>query len=103
MLKLKYSRLARHDMEDIIFYISHELKNKKAALDLEMEFEKQAKNILTFPYGTSEYQSSEILEHKYRETKAKNFSIFYFIDEKNEVITISRVLYQKRDIDNLLK
>lgn len=103
MLKLKYSRLARHDMEEIIFYISHELKNKKAALDLEMEFEKQAKNILAFPYGTSEYQSSDVLEHQYRKAKAKNFNIFYFIDEENKVIIISRVLYQKRDVDNLLK
>lgn len=103
MHKLRYSRLAKYDMEEIIHYISYELKNKKAALDLEMEFERQAKNILTFPYGASEYQSSEILEHQYRKTKANNFYIFYFIDEENKTITISRVLYQKRDIDNLLK
>lgn len=90
-------------MEEIIFYVSNELKNITAAINLIEDFKKEENKILTFPYGASEYQTIKPLEHSYRKTKVKNFYLFYYIDEENKLITISRVLYQKRDIDNLLK
>lgn len=103
MYNIEYLPLAKKDMEEIIYYISHELKNKKAALDLIDEFNRQEKNILTFPYGASEYQPIKSLKYKYRKVKIKNFYMFYVLHEDKKLITISRILFQKRDIEKLLK
>lgn len=103
MYKIEYLPIAKSDMEEIIYYISQELKNTKAALDLINEFRKQEKNILTFPYGSSICQTIKPLKYEYRKVSASNFHIFYVIDENKKIITISRVLYQKRNIEEMLK
>ncbi len=104
MYKLTFLPLAKKDMDEIVYYISFNLKNKKAALDSANEFIKNANNILTFSYGASEYTSLvNKLEYTYRCVKIKNFYMFYVIDEDKKVITIVRVLYRKRNIDKLLK
>lgn len=103
MYKIIYLPIAKSDLEEIIHYITYELKNSVAAINLIKEFEKEEKNILTFPYGVSEYQAIKTLEHKYRKVRIKNYFMFYFIDEESKIITISRVLYQKRNIDKLIK
>ncbi len=103
MYRLEYLKLAKEDMDNIIYYISYHLKNKTAALHLAEEFIKSTNNIMLFPYGTSEYVSTWKLKNKYRRVKVKNFYIFYTIDEKKKVITIARVVYRKRDLDKLLK
>ena len=90
-------------MDEIIYYIAYNLKNKKAALDLASEFVKQANNILIFPYGVSEYIPFNKLEYTYRCVKIRNICMFYTIDENNKVITIVRVLYRKMDIEKILK
>lgn len=102
MYKLEFLPIAKKDIDDIIYYISNNLKNKTAARKLANNFIKGANSILEFPYGSSIYKTSEELEHEYRSFKIKNYLMFYIIDEKNQIITIVRVLYQKMDIDNIL-
>lgn len=60
-------------------------------------------NILQFPYGYSVYQSIGTLKYEYRSYRVKNFLMFYTINEKQKLITIIRVLYQKMDINNILE
>lgn len=45
MYKIECLPIAKSDMEEIIYYISQELKNTKAALELINEFRKQEKYI----------------------------------------------------------
>lgn len=101
MFEVKYSNLAKEDMEKIVMYIGKNLKNKKAANDIRNEFEAQVNTILKFPYIASIYMPG-LFEFQYRKISVKNFSIFYVIAEETKTIIISRVLYSKRDIDKLL-
>ncbi len=103
MYKIEYLKLAKEDMEGIIYYVSQHLRNKTAALNLANDFIKCSNNISEFPYGNTEYISTQPLKNKYRGAKVKNFIIFYTINEENKTITIVRVLYQKRNIDKILK
>jgi len=103
MYKIIYLPKAKKDLEEIIYYISHKLKNQTAAVNLIEEFKKQEKNILTFPYGFSIYKNSKKLNHNYRFITAKNFNMFYSIDEENKTITIASIIYNKRNIDKLIK
>ena len=99
MYKLKYLDNALEDYDNILFYISRNLKNTTAALKLKKEINMGEKIILTFPHGMLKYKK----KYKYYVHKVKNYNIFYTIDEKNKIITIVRILYKKRNIDNLLK
>ena len=90
-------------MENIIYYISHNLNNKKAALTLTDELIQGTRSICDFPYGVSEYVPIKKLNHTYRRIQVRNFYMFYTINEETKIITIARVLYRKRDIDHLLK
>ena len=101
MYKLEYLEIAKKDMDNIIYYISHNLKNKSAALKLIDEFLKEMNNIMNFPYASAEYISIKPLNNKYRKSRVKNFLIFYTINEENKTIMIVRVLYQKRNFTNL--
>lgn len=101
--KLVFLPTAKKDIDDIIYYISKNLKNRTAAINLSKEFIKGANNILDFPYGLSEYKPKYKLKNVYRSTKIKNFLMFYTINEQDKIITIVRVLYHKMDINNILE
>lgn len=101
MYKLEYLRIAIDDMNNIVYYVSNKLNNRVAAINLATEFIKEANNLLTFPYGNSEYIPINQTKLKYRRTKIKNFLMFYTINEDNKTITIVRVLHQKQSINKL--
>ena len=103
MYKLEFLPIAKKDIDDIIYYISENLKNRTAVINLSKEFIKGANSILDFPYGLSEYKPKHKLKNVYRSIKVKNFLMFYTINEKDKIITIVRVLYQKMDINSILE
>ena len=103
MYKLEFLPIAKKDMEDIIFYISNNLKNQSAAINLSQSFLKSARSILDFPYGLSEYIPTSKLTKVYRNIKIKKFLMFYTVNEKEKTITVVRVLHQRMDISNILE
>lgn len=101
MYKLEFLPIAKKDMEDIIYYISNVLMNKNAANALAKSFISEANGILDFPYGSSVYHINN-LKYEYRSIKIKNFLMFYTINERDKIVTIVRVLYQKMNINDIL-
>ena len=102
MYKIEYLKIAKKDIDDIIFYIRYNLNNKKAALTFANLLIKETNNILKFPYGNAEYLPIKSLKKVYRKCKVKNYLIFYTINEVTNVITIVRVLCSKRDLNKIL-
>ena len=102
MYKLEFLPIAKKDMNDIIYYVSNNLKNNTAAKNISNSFINGAKSILVFPFGSSIYKTTYNLEKEYRFIKINNFLMFYTIDDKEEIITIMRVIYEKMDIKNML-
>lgn len=102
MYKLVYLPIAKSDIDNIIHYIAINLQNKSAAKKLAESFIDGANSILNFPYGSSIYQPMGILKNEYRSIRIKNFLMFYTIDEKEKLVIVVRVLYQKRNINNIL-
>ena len=83
MYRIEFLPIVKKDIDNIIYYISH--------------------NILEFPCGCSVYKPLSTLKNEYRSYKVKNFLIFYTINDRKNLITIVRVLYQKMNIDNILE
>ena len=102
MYKLEFLPIAKKDMDDIIYYISNNLKNSSAARNLAKNFINGANSILEFPYGLSVYKPFGKLKYDYRCVKINNFLMFYTINEKEKIITIVRILYKKMDINSIL-
>ena len=103
MYRIEFLPIAKKDIDDIVYYISHNLKNITASKKIRDLFINSFDNILEFPYGCSIYKSLGTLNNEYRSYKVKNFIMFYTINEKENLITVVRVLYQKMNIDNILK
>jgi addiction module RelE/StbE family toxin len=103
MYQVEFLPIAKKDIEEIIYYISNDLKNLSAARNLSNSFIEGINNILVFPFGLPVYQTLRKLKNEYRCIKVKNFLMFYTINEKEKIITIVRVLYKKMDINNILE
>lgn len=103
MYKIEFLPIAKKDIDDIIYYISHNLKNITASKKLRDLFLSSLDNIIKFPYGCSVCQLDGNLKHEYRSYRVKNFFMFYIVDEKQKSIIIVRVLYQKLDINTILE
>ena len=103
MYKLEFLPIAKKDIDEIIYYVSNNLRNKTAARKLSNSFIKCANDILKFPYGLSVYNLSGKLKKEYRCFKVYNFLMFYTINEEKQIITIMRILYSKMDLSNILE
>lgn len=103
MYKIEFLPIAKKDIDNIIYYISYNLKNITASKKLRDLFISKLDDIVEFPYRNSVYQPIGTLKNEYRSYRMKNFLIFYLINEDEKLITIVRILYQKMDISNILE
>lgn len=103
MYNLFYLPHALQDMVEIAEYIGVQLKNPKAASRLTDEMIKKAESLKQFPYANSVYIPIKPLEREYRRIFVRNYTMFYYIDEKNKEITIARVIYSRRNLEENIK
>lgn len=101
--KLEFLPAARQDMVEIVRYISKELGNGAAAGRLAVDLIDAANDILTFPYANPVYLPLRPLKHEYRKVPVRNYLMFYWVDERDELVTVARVLYAKRDYRRLME
>ena len=102
MYRLEYLPIARHDMVEIVRYISHELCNPKAAEELADEMIQAAERLTDFPYIYPVHRASKPLKNEYRKLIVKSYTMFYWVDEKEKRVIIARVIYSRRDYEKLL-
>ena len=65
--------------------------------DIELAIVKRVEMPLSF----APYQSSKIKNHPYYRINVRNFSIFYVVIDNT--MEVRRILYSKRNIDELIK
>ena len=103
MYDIRYLPLVKQDMVNIVSYISHELLNPQAANDLADAFIEGIDKLAEFPYIHPMYYPPKPLIYEYRKRVVKNYIVFYRVDEDKKEIVISRVIYQRRNYNGLLK
>lgn len=103
MYKLEYLPAARQDMVEIVQYISRELGEPAAAERLAVELIEAGEGIPEFPYAHPAYIPVRPLRHEYRKLLVRNYMMLYWVDEKEKLITVARVIYAKRDYGRLLE
>lgn len=95
MYNLEYLPVARQDMIDIVRYIGRELNNPKAAERMAVELIDAGNRIASFPYANPAYIPIRPLKHEYRKLLIRNYLMFYWVNEENNLVTIARVIYAR--------
>ncbi len=98
--KLSFLPLFENDLNEIVDYITFELKNPEAASRLVDDVEAAIMKRLDNPIAFAPYQSMKERIHRYYRINVHNYCIFYVVIE--DVMEVRRIMYKKRDIDNII-
>lgn len=98
---LSFLPLFEADLIEITDYISNNLNNPEVALRLVDDIEIAINRRLETPLAFAPYPTSKNRPYPYYRINIRNFSVFYVVI--NDTMEVRRVLYSKRNIDNLLR
>ena len=99
--KLSFLPLFEADLIEITDYISNNLNNPEVALRLVDDIEIAINRRLETPLAFAPYPTSKNRPYPYYRINIRNFSVFYVVI--GDTMEVRRVLYVKRNIDNLLR
>jgi len=101
MFRLKHSKNASYDLDDLVAYMIFSLKNSYAAKKFMNAYDKQIKSLVLFPYAYREigytYQGYAI-----RIKPFLDYNIFYVVDETSYQFTILRILKGRQDWKSIM-
>ena len=92
---------ANEDMAQALQYISENLHNPQAAIDLLNEIEKEIDRICTFPYAQPDCTCFLITNPEFRHTQVDNYTLVYRIKEDENLLRILFFRYAKMDLIKL--
>lgn len=97
-----YSPAARDDLFAIRRYIADKLKAPTTATKLAKRIRDSIKELDTSPerYVRVEWEPWQSMNM--RHYPVGNYEIFYVVDNENAVVTIVRIFYGGRDIENII-
>ena len=99
--KLSFLPLFEADLIEITDYISNNLNNPEVALRLVDDIEIAINRRLETPLAFAPYPTSKNRPYPYYRINIRNFSVFYVVID--DTMEVRRVLYSKRNINNLLR
>ncbi len=100
MYKVEFLSIAKQDSSKIAQYIKNDLCNPEAAVRLVEEIVDSAEKLSSFPYSHPVYYPIRPLKKEYRNFPVKSYMIFYNVNEQEHTVTISRIIYAKRNLSS---
>ncbi|MBU1144550.1 MAG: type II toxin-antitoxin system RelE/ParE family toxin [Firmicutes bacterium] len=88
---------ANDDLENIIRYVSIELTNPEAAMNLILRFEKKFNELSQFPQAYPTMENEQLIIKNLRKCVVDNFLVIYLHNEVLNLIEIVRVIYARQD------
>ena len=102
----KYNVLMTHtateDLKSIASYIANELREPSIAKKLVRHLKETVMSLEQMPTRYSLLRDTNLAVQGIRKIMADNYIVFYIVSEKDNVVTIVRILYSRRDWANLL-
>ncbi|MGG1657978.1 type II toxin-antitoxin system RelE/ParE family toxin [Brevibacillus sp. NRS-1366] len=93
---------AEADLLEIVDYIADELKNPAAANQLMVKLAESILELEQLPFRYALVSDEQLAYQGIRKLVVENYIVFYIVSENNKLVTIVRVLYGKREWNNLL-
>ncbi len=100
--EVEVSQQADSDLREIFEYIAFELQSPKNASGQLDRLEKQILSLNTMPERYRRYEKEPWKSRGLRVLPVDNYVVLYIPDFDKKVVTILRVMYTRRDIDNQL-
>lgn len=94
---VKITSQAEKQIQEIIHYVSHELKAPDAALHLLDSFENAFTSLTQFPQRIALMDEELWRTNGIHRLPVKNFFVYFWIDDNNMKVQITAVIYAKRD------
>ena len=106
--KIEYLSSALRDLTQIADYIGVKLNNPEASDRLSESIVSTIDKLAEMPYRYPIYYPLAAfpvkpLKLEYRKLVVKNYLVFYWLNEEKHLVTIARVIYGGRNIDNILE
>lgn len=93
---------ATEDLKSIAAYIANELHEPSIAKKLVGNIKEAVMSLEHMPTRYSLVRDANLAIQGIRKIMVDNYIVFYIIHEKDNVVTIVRILYSRRDWVNLL-
>ncbi len=98
-----FTNKAIEDLDSILGYIYGVLCNPKAAKDFYDDVFKSLDNLTSYPESFPLVDNEFISRKDVRKLPIDNYVLYYTYDSKKAIISVLRIVYARRDIDELLK
>ena len=103
MYKIEFTDKAEEDLYSSLRYIADVLKAPTAAKKILEEIEHRVKILENSPFCCAVVSDEYLRIKGIRSLLVKNYLVFYIVKEEENIISIIRVLYGRRDWMKLLK
>jgi len=97
---IKYLSSFSDELDEIIYYITFIVKNKKAAERLLQNIHKAIEKRRENPESYEVYKSKTNMKYDWYRIYIGNFTIFYIV--RNNVMEITHLIYSARNFDDLI-
>lgn len=101
--KYKLTAIAQADLDNIISYIAIHLSNPKAATDFADKLQKAIDDVRYFPESGSLVINDFLPTEGVRKKIIGNYIMYYFLDNASETILILRIVYGRRNVDEIMR
>jgi toxin ParE1/3/4 len=96
------TRSAADDLKGISLYIRDELREPATAVKLAEKIKVAVMSLAAFPLRHNLVADEHLAAQGFRKVMIDNYIAFYVVSEKEQTVTVVRVLYGKRDWLHLL-
>ena len=99
----RLTKRAESDLDGIVSYIAVELANPQAASDFVNKLQDNIEETRTFPENGSLVNNEFLKVENVRKKLVGNYIIYYLPDTEEKIIYILRIVYGKRNMNEILK
>ena len=100
--KVNLTEPAENDLRDIVRYISSQLREPTTALNMMQTIQEAISTLETTAPIRPLVRDDRLATLGYRLLVIKNYIAFYVVNEKAKTVDIDRILYGRRDWQNIL-
>ena len=97
-----YTPEASEDLDDIYSYIAFSLRERKIAARITNEIRKEIRDLKVFPESCMVVEFEPWHELGICRMPVSNYNVYYHVDTEQYIITVLRIFYGGRDVENII-
>lgn len=101
--KYEFTETAIKDLDEILNYISNVLLNPISAKSFFDNIDEKISKICDFPESCPILENDYIVKKDIRKTIVDNYIIYYSFEENKHTVFILRIVYGKRNLEEIIK